>query len=107
MMTPSWSICRLGESRGHFSLFSENTHVAVVVKTTGFWLGGEFTTHFRTFFSGWIGSRLALGQNHYGIPFWGPGAPPILEPISVVGLVDVHWGMNRNLDFEQAMAIGR
>ena len=30
---------------------------AVVVKTNGipFWLVGEFTTHFRTYFSGWIG----------------------------------------------------
>ena len=37
-------------------------HVAVVVKTVlgshfgiPFWLVGEFTTHFRTYFSGWIG----------------------------------------------------
>ena len=31
-----------------------HTHVAVVVKTNGipFWLVGEFTTHFRTYFSG-------------------------------------------------------
>ena len=37
---------------------------------TGSHLGvGEFTTHFRLFL----------------------GAPPILEPILVVGLVDVHW----------------
>ena len=33
------------------------SYMAVVVKTNGipFWLVGEFTTHFRTYFSGWIG----------------------------------------------------
>ena len=30
-------------------------------------------------------------------------SPPILEPILVVGLVDVHWGLT-DLDFEKPMA---
>ena len=33
---------------------------------------------------------MAAGQNRFGIPFWGPGAPPILEPILVgIGMLGV------------------
>ena len=32
-------------------------------------------------------------QNRLGIPCWGFGAPPILEPIRLVGLGPVHWGL--------------
>ena len=44
---------------------------------------------------------MAMVQNqwyHFGVF----GAPPILEPILVVGLVDVHWGYD--LGFEKPMA---
>ena len=36
--------------------------------------------------------------NTNGIPFWGIGALPMLEPILVVGLGPVHWGYD--LDFD-------
>ena len=34
---------------------------------------------------------MAVGQNQWD-PILGIGVPTILEPILVVGLVDVHWG---------------
>ena len=38
-------------------------------------------------------------QNRFGIPVLGlVNSPPILEPVLVVGLVDVHWGYD--LDFD-------
>ena len=42
------------------------------------------------------GTHLAVGQSqwyHFRV-----GAPPILEPILVVGLVDVHWGYDFDFD---------
>ena len=39
-----------------------------------------------------------MGQNRWYVPFWLVGAPPILEPSLVVGLVDVRWGYD--LDFD-------
>ena len=42
---------------------------------------------------------LAVGQNRFGIPFgWYVNSPPILEPILVVGLVDVHGGYDFDFD---------
>ena len=46
-----------GETGRNGSPCHLSQHLAVVVKTNRipFWLVGEFTTHFRTYFSGWIG----------------------------------------------------
>ena len=45
-----------------------------------------------------VAPRYGCGSNPM-VPFWGGfRATPILEPILLVGLVDVHWG--RDLDFD-------
>ena len=42
--------------------------------------------------------RCGCGSKPMGSHF-GVGAPPILEPILVVGLVDVHWGYDLDFGF--------
>ena len=48
------------------------------VKTNGipFWLVGEFTTHFRTYFSGWIESDVHWGYGILDFDPWPPEAGP-------------------------------